>query len=909
MSEFDPYQDWLEIPPEEQPANHYRLLGIALWETDPEVIRAAAEKRTTYLKTKQPGPQSNLAQKLKNEIAAAKLCLLNAAKKMAYDGQLESRLTMTLVPPLAASSRAASGQTHKRAEGRSSANEILPTLQQPQKAPPDAGQQLVAAQHPTRPLAATLPAAKSSTTPVEHRQSARDDAPLSQWYSNRSIWALAVLLGSCAIVGITLLWQKAKQPQFALDQDNSSSIVEPSSNSIDQTLLSLPSEDLVAGTVMGPWNSSEDIMGSAATVEHLETVLAEQARGAGLPPRVPDKETVLAAGTSDPSRLGGFSASGPASLLPGNADWLQVGTTWTDASGTDLKLTVTARNGADFTGLLWLEGGSNFAITGSVQGKEINWTAQRNGDEYSGEVAGGKIRFCYRGTNGNMVTGSKYKVLVSDNSPYASPATTQLSAYGNRGAGVRAAMLQSGGGTKQTERCVAAALNWLARHQKSDGSWRLLIDFADKCKDGTCRGGGSIDSAAAATALALLPFLAAGQSHQSKGPYQKNVQAGLYWFTSHQKNDGDLSSGGQQQMYTHGIATLAMCEAYGLSRDRTIGEAAQRAIQFIERAQNAQSGGWRYAPGEPGDTSVFGWQFMALKSAQMAGLTVSSQTLAGARRWLKAAGNGSGQFSYQPAGEMTPSMTAVGLLSIQHLGAARRDPFILGGQAYLMSNMPNSAQRNCYYWYYASQAMHNMLGYEWDTWNRRVRNLLIESQATKGCAAGSWSPDNPTKDVWGEQGGRLMVTSLSCLTLQVYYRYSPVYGADVRHGEQAAAKIAPPAPPQAMPPPVVKREPVNRPTADFSPFQSGTIWESEDSSGLVLHVADRSGTSFRARFVGVGSNEEAHGTISDNRVVWQLDKFVRGTAIYSGTITRDATGYKMTVVSNRTFELRLRGSK
>jgi hypothetical protein len=97
---------------------------------------------------------------------------------------------------------------------------------------------------------------------------------------------------------------------------------------------------------------------------------------------------------------------------------------------------------------------------------------------------------------------------------------------------------------------------------------------------------------------------------------------------------------------------------------------------------------------------------------------------------------------------------------------------------FLMAHMPDPARRDIYYWYYATQVMHNLPGYEWDTWNRKMRKVLIETQATKGCAAGSWDPELPSKDHHGTAGGRIMMTSLSCLTLEVYYRYLPLYKLD-----------------------------------------------------------------------------------------------------------------------------------
>jgi hypothetical protein len=348
--------------------------------------------------------------------------------------------------------------------------------------------------------------------------------------------------------------------------------------------------------------------------------------------------------------------------------------------------------------------------------------------------------------------------------------------FGSRGSGMREAMLGSGG-TKQSERAVAAALNWIARHQNRDGSWSLK--HTTNCKGGFCSGPGEAQSEGAATALGLLPFLAAGQTHQSDGPYVKNIGAGLNALIKGQKPNGDLSNGGSQ-MYSHGLATIALCEAYGMTKDSRLGFAAQAAIEFIQTGQNRE-GGWRYSHGsDDSDTSVVGWQVMALKSGQMAGLKVNPNTLNQARKYLGtcARGNYKSEFSYTPGGGTTFTMTSVGLLGSQYLGAKRDDPMINGGVEYLMKRKPDKNQRNTYYWYYATQVMHNCPGPQWDDWNRTMRRILIESQEKSGCAAGSWDPNKPDPDPWANQGGRLMVTSLSCLTLEVYYRYLPLYKID-----------------------------------------------------------------------------------------------------------------------------------
>ena len=104
------------------------------------------------------------------------------------------------------------------------------------------------------------------------------------------------------------------------------------------------------------------------------------------------------------------------------------------------------------------------------------------------------------------------------------------------------------------------------------------------------------------------------------------------------------------------------------------------------------------------------------------------------------------------------------------------------GTAYLLAHLPEASLHNLYYWYYATMVMHNIDHEPWDVWNRKMRRLFVDTQNVdpKRCARGSWDPNGPTKDQWGDHGGRLMMTSLSALTLEVYYRYLPLYALDGR---------------------------------------------------------------------------------------------------------------------------------
>ncbi len=329
--------------------------------------------------------------------------------------------------------------------------------------------------------------------------------------------------------------------------------------------------------------------------------------------------------------------------------------------------------------------------------------------------------------------------------------------------------------TTVNERAIAGGLNWLARHQLPDGKWSFHT-MPGSCK---CSGAGTAHCDVAATALAVLSFLGAGVTHKNEGPYQSRVQRGIDWLMLHQdRASGDLAKGSPQHMYEHGIATLALCEAYGMSKDLKIREPAAQALRFIQAAQNEATGGWGNERGNAGDTAVTAWQVMALRSGQLAGLGVEARSLENARKWLASVHSGEGLFQSRPGDSkgVTPAMTAAGMLCQQYLGMARDAPAMRGSQQYLMEHLPDAdRERNVSYWYFATMAMHNIMGPEWDRWNRPMRKTLIQTQAKGSCAEGSWDADKPTADPGVSQGGRLMATSLSVLTLEVYYRYLPLH--------------------------------------------------------------------------------------------------------------------------------------
>jgi hypothetical protein len=335
---------------------------------------------------------------------------------------------------------------------------------------------------------------------------------------------------------------------------------------------------------------------------------------------------------------------------------------------------------------------------------------------------------------------------------------------------IRVEMVQREGGTTLTEAAVARGLYWLSKHQAADGHWSLhRFNHAPGC---TC-GGSGLRSDSAGTSLALLPFLGAGQTHLV-GRYRNTVSRGLRWLLDNQEADGDLRAGAPRNagMYAHGQGAIVLCEAFLMTGDEAFRLPAQKAIDFIVEAQHAR-GGWRYTPGEEGDTSVLGWQLMALQSARAANLTVPDETLELASHYLDSVQSHHGsQYAYRPRHQPTPPMTAEALLCRIYLGWDTKTPGLLEGARYLVEeNPPNGRNPNVYYWYYATQTLHHVGGSEWDLWNRQMREILVQSQRKRGHAAGSWDPAGPHASA----GGRIYMTSLAVCSLEVYYRHLPIF--------------------------------------------------------------------------------------------------------------------------------------
>lgn len=363
---------------------------------------------------------------------------------------------------------------------------------------------------------------------------------------------------------------------------------------------------------------------------------------------------------------------------------------------------------------------------------------------------------------------------VSDATLSTARATAVPSGGGLQGrdAEARAALAAKHGGSAASEAAVERALEWIVRHQFDDGGWRL--QFHDGPCDGRCGNEGQMESPNAATSLALLALMGAGYTSES-GPYQDEISAGLDFLIARMRSTsyGGSFREGERGMYSQGLATMALSEAYAMTEKSSLAAPIIDAIEYIEKAQHGR-GGWRYEAGFPGDMLVTGWQLMALKSAQQAGFEVDPEVLKKVGRFVDSLEvTQAGLYRYGPERSgAEQASTAVGMLMKMYLGERRDHPNLREGALYL-SDMEPSAD-NIYYNYYATMVLHHRRGRHWKQWNPKMRDFLIGQQVRRGHEEGSWHFEDRLGT--GRQGGRLYSTAMAAMTLEVYYRFLPLYG-------------------------------------------------------------------------------------------------------------------------------------
>lgn len=371
--------------------------------------------------------------------------------------------------------------------------------------------------------------------------------------------------------------------------------------------------------------------------------------------------------------------------------------------------------------------------------------------------------------------------------------------------GVKDDLIAKYGGTKLTRESVRLGLLWLKKQQEKNGAWSLKGPYRDGI------GETFADNPEAASGMALLAFQGDGNT-RFFGEHKETVRKGWRWLLTRQNDDGSFFAGGRDaqsssssgRFYTQAIVTIALCELIAMERicgrGAELRAVAQKAVDYLVRWQNRDLGGWKYDEGIGSDLSVTGWVLMALQTARVADLYVPSETFERASAFLDSVAydNGSQYVYSKELPERRPSMTATGLLCREYLGWDRKNEALLTGAAILTRSEnlvryePERASApadvfaddepgkgkfytNVYGWYSAAMALKHLGPYNkyWRLWNKAMSVQIPAHQESPDSAeAGSW---DPSLDSYRFGGGRLYVTAVSILCLEVYYRHLSLY--------------------------------------------------------------------------------------------------------------------------------------
>ena len=306
--------------------------------------------------------------------------------------------------------------------------------------------------------------------------------------------------------------------------------------------------------------------------------------------------------------------------------------------------------------------------------------------------------------------------------------------------------------TPEVRSAIDRGLVFLASRQNDDGRF-------------AARGPGSGQHPVCDTALALMAFTVQGHV-PGRGEYGRTMDAAIaYLIGVAEKHTGYLGG----SMYEHGLATLALSEVWGQSKNNRIRDALRAAVDVTLRAQNG-AGGWRYQPlPVDADLSVTVIQLVALNSAREAGIAVPDQTIVKAVNYvLKSWNPTGGGFCYQPGGgERNPrfATTAAGVMSLIMSGQ-RDHPRTRRGVVILAAFPDIKFKRGAVpYWlyahYYAIQDMYQSGDKFFQPWYPKIAATLVNEQWKHGG--------------WNIEQGPIFSTGMAILILGVPYRFVPIY--------------------------------------------------------------------------------------------------------------------------------------
>jgi hypothetical protein len=309
-------------------------------------------------------------------------------------------------------------------------------------------------------------------------------------------------------------------------------------------------------------------------------------------------------------------------------------------------------------------------------------------------------------------------------------------------------------GMEEAAPAIERGLKWLAAQQQSDGRWL--------CKPMQ----GATDDIAT-TAFALLALLADGNS-ETTGPHRPIVEKGIAWLLKQQKGDGSF---GGARLYTEGLATLVLVEAFVMGGTEKDYEAAQNGITYVVKAQKPK-GGWLYAPGDEGwgDTSVTGMMFQPLKQGQMAYLDFDSKCLSRGREFIDAVTDGENWVGYRQLSDgRTIVRTAIGNLVRVYSGLGFDDAKVKAGLG-LVTTHCDQMKTNLYFLYYGVMLSFLAGGEAWTQW----RDVMLPHLLGKQSKEGAWAPEGAgVEHGYADYLSTVDATAMALLALEVSHRYVP----------------------------------------------------------------------------------------------------------------------------------------
>jgi hypothetical protein len=364
---------------------------------------------------------------------------------------------------------------------------------------------------------------------------------------------------------------------------------------------------------------------------------------------------------------------------------------------------------------------------------------------------------------------------------------------------------------REVDQRIVAALHWLKDHQNVEGYWSVR-GYAEDSKRRDAERTGNLEwvtaesgvedkADVAATSLALLAFTGAGYDHREPSDFRNVVRQGVTYLRRIQSDTGEFGTGDATGMlYRHAIATMAMSEVYALTVDPILRPVAQRGLKYLLESRK-EDGGWGDADGSNMHATF--WAILALKAVEMAGIDFdSTEAYEGANRWLETVTgeeDGVTRTGFRKPGDeaprpdatkdwaVHPDTDAMHMLVRLFTDAPgwKLDNEVLQSQAALLAANPakwEEKQVDLLYWYSGTLTLFQFGGEHWESWVKPLTHALLSGQrgfrdedkdgdefktAKTLQERGSWD----AVGVWHPEGGRVVSTALSTLTLEAIARY------------------------------------------------------------------------------------------------------------------------------------------